>query len=268
MAIWLTPRTLTGNGGSRSDQSDHPDKAMRNATDARGRAPADHAEMPMATAIACGTQSRPVPTACPLARRTWARTTGMVPIERAANTTHKPIATAHPAPPARAMAAAVEAIPTAPQISGVSRRLRLRISNHISTATQGTAAASGSHHDPPARRATPAKRAPNTANSATATPCATAVRAKRRCRRWSTRASLSGVRARNPTSATAPRRMPAALGETNKPRSTGSAVKPQPPCSVGKATALIIERGAAAPASPADAIELTLANLTHISRAP
>ncbi len=51
----------------------------------------------------------------------------------------------------------------------------------------------------------------------------------------STRTTLSGVRATNPTNAARPRVNSAPLDATMRPSSTGSSVSPQPPCSLGTA---------------------------------
>ncbi len=48
--------------------------------------------------------------------------------------------------------------------------------------------------------------------------------------------SSAGVRATNPTSATAPSAAPTPLGAAMSPSTTGSSVKLHPPCSVGSAT--------------------------------
>ncbi len=68
----------------------------------------------------------------------------MAATDRAAITTQSPHASAFEAPSARATAVAIEPIPIEPASSGMSRRLRLRMSNHSSSATRGAATSSGS----------------------------------------------------------------------------------------------------------------------------
>ena len=67
----------------------------------------------------------------------------MAATERAATTHHSPTATRVDSPPASAMAAATEPIPIVPAISGIRRRLRLRMSYQSSTAMRGAAIAKG-----------------------------------------------------------------------------------------------------------------------------
>jgi hypothetical protein len=53
---------------------------------------------------------------------------------------------------------------------------------------------------------------------------------------------LSGVRARNASIAAAPMASPDHDHATSRPSSTGSRVRLQPPCSLGRATARTVER--------------------------
>ena len=62
------------------------------------------------------------------------------------------------------------------------------------------------------------------------------LRSNQRCRHRSTSTNLSGVRATNASIAATPSAAPGHDHATSRPNTTGSAVRLQPPCSVGIAT--------------------------------
>ena len=80
----------------------------------------------------------------------------------------------------------------APHSSGMSRRLRLRMSNHNSIATRGPAIATGRSQLQPAATSAMAASAARSTSSVSAIRVARRVRACERCRRRSTIASFRG----------------------------------------------------------------------------
>ena len=148
-------------------------------------------------------------------------------------------------PDAITIAADTAVIPIAPHNSGTNRRPRLRMSNQTSIATNGTAARTGSNHAHPASRPAITTAMPSAESSPAVTRAASRERSSHRLRRTSTRTNLSGVRTRNARNAATPKANPPADQATISPISTGSNVKPQPPCSLGIATERHMARSAA-----------------------
>jgi hypothetical protein len=178
------------------------------------------------------------------------RTKGIDVTDRPASTAQAPTARPTVPSPARTTAAATAPMPTAPDSSGTRRRPRLRMSNHSSTTTSGAASAIGHIHATPASHHAPAASAPRATASTMAMARAVRVRASQRCRKRSTRTTFNGVRSTKASTAPTPNRAPAAEGRANSPSATGSAVRPQPPCSDGTATVTQVGRGAAAAGGP------------------
>ncbi len=152
------------------------------------------------------------------------------------------------------MTATTPPMPIAPTSSGTRRRPRDRMSNHNSTNTNGTITTSGIQNAEASRTRAAATRSDNSIASAASTRCATRVRGRTRRRRASTRTTFNGVRAVKATKAATPRHRPAPLHRSSNPRSTGSRVRPQPPCSVGNATDRSVERRPGAGGAPAPAM--------------
>ena len=128
-------------------------------------------------------------------------------------------------------------MPTAPHTSGTSRRPRLRISNDNSIATNGPATSTGTSQTQPATMIATATAAASTTVSTIAIRSARRDRSSQRPRRMSTATSLAGVRNKNAVNAAIPNATPAVDHATSRPSNTGSRVNPQPPCSLGIATA-------------------------------
>ena len=130
-----------------------------------------------------------------------------------------------------------EASPSRPHVE-VQLRRRTAVPRH----------ANGTQNGPLAVDAAMTTRAPTRMSSIAATRSATTVRRSRRWRHRSSTASFNGVRHTNASSAAPPSATPATLGATSRPSSTGSKVRPQPPCSAGSATARRVDRECVPPA--------------------
>ena len=172
-------------------------------------------------------------------RRICVRTNGIEATARAARISQTPIARRAAPPPASTMAADVGSDPDGTaQLGHEAAAPAAHVEPQLDARTAAAATSDGDEPAPAgagdgqthrARRARRARRRRSRA--------ARRVRGSERWRRRSTMASFSGVRTRKASSAATPMARPGHDQPTSSPSSTGSKVRPQPPCSLGRATA-------------------------------